>query len=86
MTSADNIRPSSYWLELARGKLVRVLGPSKGAVVLDEVLESLGLETLSGPEDLARFGEQLGHRGGFMSALGAALQTQALLHRARANL
>ena len=84
-TSPEHVA-SSHWIDLAKQKLERVLGPTKAAVTLAEVLQELGLQTLHSPEHLALFGQTLARRGGFLSPLGTSLQTQALMHRARESI
>jgi hypothetical protein len=86
VTSDLHAAPDSPWLEVARGKLVRVLGPERAAAVLAEVLAELGLDTLATVDDLHAFGERLARRDGFLAVLGTALQTHALLRRTRAKL
>lgn len=85
MSMTAGASDGSYWHDLARQKLERVLG-AKAGVVIAEVLEELGVENLDTPEHLVRFGEALARRGGFMAALGTSLQTQAMLHQTRAKL
>ena len=73
----------SAWETVAREKLVRVLGPSQGVKVFQEVLLETGLPQLGSADDLRRFADHLEHRGGFVRALGVVLRTHALLRGAR---
>lgn len=83
MTHVQDSPADTEWTHLAGRRLERVLGPVKGPATLAEVLAELGLPQLRSEEDLARFGEVLARRGGFFAALGASIQTLALMHRAR---
>lgn len=67
------------WTEIARHRLVRVLGEQKAAPLVKEILGELGLPTLHSVADLAAFGDALAHRGGFLAAVGVSLKTHAML-------
>lgn len=86
MTATPTQVPASPWLDVARRKLERVLGPAKAAAVTAEILGELGLATLSSSEQLAAFGERLALREGFLGALGVSIQTHAMLRKTRAKL
>lgn len=63
-------------------KLVNLLGATRGEATYLEVLDTLQLEGLRGPDDNARFGEALISRGGVLAAIGRSIKLQAILHGA----
>lgn len=62
-------------------KLVNMLADEAG-MVARETLVQLGLSKLVTAEDRLQFGGVLIERGGVLTALGRAIQTQATLHGA----
>ncbi|MDQ3366512.1 MAG: hypothetical protein M3680_13885 [Myxococcota bacterium] len=74
---------SDLWLDTARVRLARVIGSARATEVVAEILAELGLSTLSSADELARFGERLSHRAGFLGAVGVSLETHAILRGAR---
>lgn len=83
MTSQTASPETTYWADLALGKLSRVFGVDKAAAIYSEILAEIGCTTLTGPADMRAFGEALARRDGFLAAVGISLQTQALLHETR---
>ncbi|MBA3819495.1 MAG: hypothetical protein H0X17_11425 [Deltaproteobacteria bacterium] len=74
---------SEIWLGTARLRLVRVIGSTRAAEVVAEILAELELSTLGSADDLARFGARLSHREGFLGAVGVSLETHAILRGSR---
>jgi hypothetical protein len=73
----------SPWEAVAREKLARVLGPTQGVQMFNNVMAEVGLSHLATADDLVRFADHLGRREGFVRALAAVLRTHALLRGAR---
>jgi hypothetical protein len=63
-------------------KLLRLLGPEKGAALIREIMRQLGLTEIRTPDDRLRFGGALIERGGLYEAVGRAIRVQAILHGA----
>jgi hypothetical protein len=68
--------------ELARAKLVKVLGPERGERVFRETLDELALDELATPDQLYAFSERLGTLGGIEAAVGALLGVAAVVRGA----
>jgi hypothetical protein len=66
---------------LAREKLTRIFGPARAEALLAQLLGELGISELTTLEELGRFAKLLEARGGFESAVGAALSVQILMHQ-----
>lgn len=75
----------SRWSALARTKLHRICGIDRGEALLRDALATAGLEELRSPDDLATIARVLVAQGGFVEAVGHALQFQATLHGARSG-
>lgn len=71
------------WVALARVKLQRICGEDRGQALLTEAMAEAGLRALLSADDLAKVADVLIKRGGFVQAVGFALQFQAILHGAR---
>lgn len=71
--------------ELARGKLVRVLGEAAGPRAYAEALASARLTTLETPEDLRAFADALDRQGGMAAAVASILRVAAVVRDARAR-
>lgn len=67
--------------ELALTKMTRILGEQRAHRLMEQILESLGIE-LQGPDELLRFAAELSKLGGFEGAVGAMLSVQAVMHGA----
>lgn len=72
--------------EVARAKLVHVLGERRGQTALRETLEQVQLERIETPEQLYTFARALVGRGSFAGAVGGLLTVHALLRGARGDL
>lgn len=70
---------SQTWTDLARAKLVGVLGESTAQRVLRETLAQLRLTELTSADDLYRFGRALSDREGFAGAVGGMLSVTAVM-------
>ena len=68
--------------ELARSKLVKVLGPDRGQRVYGETLRELELAGIDSPDALYAFGEYLTRQGGIEAAVGAMLGVAAVVRGA----
>jgi hypothetical protein len=68
--------------DLARGKLVRILGPEQGERVFAETLVAMQLESLESADQLYAFSERLVARGGMEAAVGALLGVAAVMRGA----
>lgn len=68
--------------ELARDKLVRILGKSQGDRVFDETLSELGIRSIDDADQLYVFGETIAKRGGFEAAVGRLLGVAAVMRGA----
>lgn len=68
--------------ELARAKLVKVLGPERGRRVYEDTLRALSLEAIDSPDRLYAFSEHLVTRGGIEAAVGALLGVAAVIRGA----
>lgn len=68
--------------ELARAKLVKVLGPERGRRVYEDTLRALSLEAISSPDLLYAFSEHLVAKGGIEAAVGALLGVAAVIRGA----
>lgn len=73
---------ATYWDEVALTKLRNVLGPERAGVVMEQIMERIGLRTLSTADDLYRFGQAGAELGGFTAAVGALLRLHAVMHGA----
>lgn len=67
--------------ELARTKLLRVLGPALSRVELAHALQVAGLTAIVTVDDLARVAEALQRREGFVATVGALLAVEAAMRR-----
>ncbi|MCG8417790.1 MAG: hypothetical protein MJE77_07585 [Proteobacteria bacterium] len=68
--------------ELVWTKLVNFMGPSRAHVLMDEVLDELGLTELRNADDRLRFACALIERGGANRLIGRTIAAQARLHGA----
>jgi hypothetical protein len=68
--------------ELARSKLVRILGTEQGERVFAETLVSMQLQTIESADQLYAFSERLVARGGMEAAVGALLGVAAVMRGA----
>jgi hypothetical protein len=73
----------SRFLSIARSKLHRICGPERGEELLREALATAGLDAVRTADDLDALADALIDRGGFVEAVGYALQFQATLQGAR---
>lgn len=69
--------------ELARAKLVKMLGQEQGVRVYDATMRELGLERLASPDVLHAFSRRLAQRGGIIAAAGAMLGLMAVMRGAQ---
>lgn len=68
--------------ELARSKLVKVLGPERGARVFESTLAGLALPSIATPDHLYALSEKLVAMGGMEAAVGALLGVAAVIRGA----
>jgi len=68
--------------ELARAKLVKVLGPARGERLFRETLLAMALDDLTSPDQLYAFSERLVSMGGIEAAVGALLGVAAVVRGA----
>ncbi len=68
--------------ELARAKLVKVLGAEQGTRVFEDTLEQMGVSDLATPDELYAFSQQLVALGGMEAAVGALLGVAAVVRGA----
>ncbi|HLL23623.1 MAG TPA: hypothetical protein VK427_15905 [Kofleriaceae bacterium] len=68
--------------DLARAKLVKVLGPDRGHKVYCATLREMGLASIDSADTLHAFGEHLIRRGGIEAAVGAMLGVSAVVRGA----
>jgi hypothetical protein len=68
--------------ELARSKLAKVLGPERGARVLESTLADLALPSIATPDQLYALSERLVAMGGMEAAVGALLGVAAVIRGA----
>ncbi len=68
--------------ELARAKLVKVLGPERGRRVYDDTLRAMSVEAIATPDLLYAFSEHLAAMGGIEAAVGALLGVAAVIRGA----
>lgn len=69
---------------LAAEKMTRVLGTTRAQKLFAEIMEEIGLEKLSTPEELLKFAKALSLRPGFEGTVGNMLAVTAILRGARA--
>jgi len=69
--------------ELARTKLLRVLGPTLSRVELANAMRAAGLTAVVTVEDLANLAAALERREGFVATVGAMLSVDAAMRRLR---
>ena len=69
----------SDWSAIAREKLTRVLGATKGATVFDATMLGLGMFDLATADDLYAFSQELTKLGGYEAAVGGLLSVQAAI-------
>lgn len=69
--------------DVARAKLVRVLGERRGELVFAEVLVEARIARIADADELYRFAKTLAGRGSFAGAVGGLLIVHALLNGAR---
>ncbi len=67
--------------ELARTKLLRVLGPTLSRVELARALNTAGLTAIVTVDDLAKVATALQGREGFVATVGALLSVEAAMRR-----
>ena len=81
---ADLSQPRANRLEeMARTKMVRVLGAARAEQLYDEVLRECGLGGITTPEHLLAFARALARRPGFEGTVGTMLSVQAVMSGAR---
>lgn len=78
MTTQES-EEGEIWMAAARMKLHRLCGPVDGERRLHDGLVALGLSELRSAADLYRLAAWFVRQGGFLEALGYALQFQATL-------
>lgn len=71
--------------ELARSKLIRVLGEAQGARAYEQALAAAELRAITTPDELHRFAEVLSKSGGMVAAVGGILSVAAVLRGANAR-
>lgn len=76
------IAASENLTEVARAKLVKVLGREQGAQVFDQTLRAMRVETLESPDMLHAFAQHLVRSGGIVGAVGAMLGMMAVMRGA----
>ncbi|MCY1035258.1 hypothetical protein OV207_27675 [Corallococcus sp. BB11-1] len=76
---------SKDWHGIAVAKLNSVLGPARGALVLEEALRATGLVHISSADELHRFAQVLITTGGFAGAVGGLLSVHAVMHGANGD-
>ena len=81
LTNAPGNRESPF-TELARAKLVKVLGPEQGTRVFEDTLEQMGVADLATPDELYAFSQLLVSLGGMEAAVGALLGVAAVVRGA----
>jgi hypothetical protein len=67
------------WDELARSKLVRVLGVSEGELVFEQTLRKLRVQRLHSANDVYRFAQVLKEQAPVVAAVGAMLALSAVI-------
>lgn len=82
MSPAQVVANRSELDELARSKLVKVLGPERGPRVLGIALAGLSLASIATPDDLYAVSERLVAMGGMEAAVGALLGVAAVIRGA----
>ena len=70
------------WDELARTKLIRVLGASEGEIVFTRTLTKLGKYKLRTPSDVYLFAQILKHETSVIAAVGSMLALTAVIRGA----
>lgn len=63
-------------------KLSYIMGPVEAPKFINSTCRSLGLQSLTGPQDRLLFASALIQRGGLLEAIGRAIKIQAILHGA----
>lgn len=74
--------PSTQLEELVLSKMVRVLGPDKAAILLEEMMASVGLHRINTVQELLTVSNALIKAGGFPSVVGRSLKVFAILRGA----
>jgi hypothetical protein len=69
----------SEWNDMARTKLVRVLGSSEGELVFEQTLRKLRVQRLQSANDVYRFAQFLKEDGPVVAAVGAMLALSAVI-------
>lgn len=77
-------RVSAEIVEDAKARLRRLLGDERAEAIREEVLAEIG-GSLENADDVYRFAQALGRRGGLYSAVGSALKVKAILSGADAG-
>jgi hypothetical protein len=72
----------SEWDDLARMKLIRVLGASEGEIVFGRTLAKLGKYRLRTPSDVYRFAQILKSDSPVIAAVGSMLALTAVIRGA----
>lgn len=82
MSPVDTPAEPLGFTELARDKLVRVLGKEQGTRVFDDTLRTLGASSIDTADQLYAFGETVSERAGFEAAVGRLLSVAAVMRGA----
>lgn len=73
---------ATRWDDLARTKLVRIMGATAGEVVFEETLRKLKVQRLSSVDDLYQFAQVLKNSTPVIAAVGAMLSLSAVINGA----
>jgi len=76
------VTTTSDWDELARAKLVRVLGASEGETVFASTLAKLGKRRLGSADDAYQFAQLLKGNSPVVAAIGSMLALSAVIRGA----
>lgn|GEM_PF-995388 len=81
MRPADDKDPASELRRFALGKMSNILGPDRARVLLNRLIDELGI-ALETPQELLQLSERMSQLGGFEAAVGAMLGVAAVLRGA----
>ena len=81
MSPTDEKDGTSELRRFALGKMSNILGPDRARMLLDRLLDELGI-ALETPQELLLLSERMSQLGGFESAVGAMLGVAAVLRGA----
>jgi hypothetical protein len=73
---------TATWNDVARTKLVRILGVTEGEAMFQETMRLLGVSTLTSPDDLYDFANLLKKGRPVVAAIGAMLSLNAVMNGA----